>query len=84
MTVSFNVNNQCAILILCGFIGVQNNSFIRFNIWEFPEHPDEQDQRDFEVAVLSSGALVFVIDSQVRIQDNFKILFVSLNYYLYF
>ena len=46
---------------------VSNSSFVQFEIWDFPGQIDPFDPTfDSEVIFGGCGALIFVIDSQVR------------------
>lgn len=46
---------------------VSNSSFVNFQIWDFPGQIDFFDPTfDYEMIFRGTGALIFVIDSQVR------------------
>ena len=46
---------------------VSNNSFINFQIWDIPGQADFLDQNfDLEMIFGGTGALIFVVDAQVR------------------
>lgn len=46
---------------------VSNSSFVSFQIWDFPGQIDFFDPTfDYEMIFRGTGALIFVIDSQVR------------------
>jgi Ras-related GTP-binding protein C/D len=46
---------------------VSNSSFVQFQVWDFPGQLDFFDPAfDSEAIFASAGALVFVIDAQVR------------------
>lgn len=50
------------------FVDISNNSFISFTIWDFPGQMDIFDHEfDYASAFKGFGALVYVIDSQVRL-----------------
>lgn len=47
---------------------VSNSSFVNFQIWDFPGQIDFFDPTfDYEMIFRGTGALIFVIDSQVRL-----------------
>lgn len=46
---------------------VSNSSFVNFQIWDFPGQIDFFDPTfDYEMIFRGTGALIFVIDSQVK------------------
>ena len=58
------------------FADISNNSFVSFTIWDFPGQMDIFDREfDFSNVFKGCGALVFVIDSQVRFRSHFNCVF---------
>lgn len=50
---------------------VSSSSFVSFQIWDFPGQIDFFDPTfDYEMIFRGTGALIFVIDSQVSSQGN--------------
>lgn len=48
---------------------VSNSSFVNFQIWDFPGQIDFFDPTfDYEMIFRGTGALIFVIDSQVKLR----------------
>lgn len=53
------------------FVDISNNSFIQFQIWDFPGQIDFFDQTfDSEYIFGGCGALIFVIDAQVSVKER--------------
>lgn len=51
---------------------ISSSSFVNFQIWDFPGQVDFFDPTfDYEMIFRGTGALIFVIDAQVRRRRNF-------------
>lgn len=50
---------------------ISSSSFVNFQIWDFPGQVDFFDPTfDYEMIFRGTGALIFVIDAQVRSRGN--------------
>jgi len=57
---------------------ISSSSFVNFQIWDFPGQVDFFDPTfDYEMIFRGTGALIFVIDAQVKL----KIQCIDSNYY---
>lgn len=62
---------------------VSSSSFVSFQIWDFPGQIDFFDPTfDYEMIFRGTGALIFVIDSQVRSQAASESIFNALSKHL--
>lgn len=55
---------------------ISSSSFVNFQIWDFPGQVDFLDPTfDYEMIFRGTGALIFVIDAQVRNKQDAEFLF---------